>query len=189
MPRTDRKAALLCAGFLALAAACETLAQPTALARGYLAAGTGGNAAVASAAGEFRIVAANVLWAKVVDHYHHQTMADGGDWSKNESLLPLLQTITELDPHFVEAYALMGGEILPRTGRVAQGRAVLERAIKENPNEWELYREMAMLYVWYDHQPARALPYARQGLARTPDDFSRRIMTQLCRTLEERAKK
>ena len=88
----------------------------------------GRSAALAQAGGEFRIVAANLLWSKVVDHYHHQYLADGGDWSKNESLLPLLHTITVLDPHFVQAYEVMGGAILPRTGRVAEGERVWRRA-------------------------------------------------------------
>lgn len=177
---------LLCAAFFGLASTFEALSQPTGEAQGYLisAAKAGPNAAVSQAAGEFRVVAANVLWAKVVDHYHHQYMADGGDWSKNESLLPLLKTITELDPHFTQAYQLMGGTILPRTGRTAEGEKMLALGLKSNPNDWEMYREMAMLYAWTEHRPDWALPYAKAGLAQADDDFSRRMMATLCRTLE-----
>jgi len=174
---------LLCGALFAGAACFQTASEPAGVAQGYLAPSKDKNAALVQAAGEFRIVAANVLWAKVVDHYHHQYMADGGDWSKNASLLPLLQAITALDPHFAEAFELMGGTILPRLGRVAEGQAVLERGIENNPNDWELYREMAMLYAWTEHRPHEALPYAQKGLAQADDDFSRRLMTTLCRTL------
>ncbi len=176
---------VLCAAFFGLAGLSESALQPTGEARGYLvtAAKAGRDAALSQAAGEFRIVAANLLWAKVVDHYHHQYMADGGDWSKNASLLPLLQAIIALDPHFVEAYELMGGTILPRLGRVPEGQAILAQGIKNNPYDWEIYREMAMLYAWTQHRPQEALPYAQAGLAQADDDFSRRLMTRLCATL------
>ncbi len=179
---------LLCAALIGGAGVCESALQPVGQAQGYLSAGTGRNAAVAQAAGEFRVVAANLLWAKVVDHYHHQFLADGGTYDKNVSLLPLLQTIITLDPHFAEAYELMGGTILPRTGREAQGKAVLRQGIKNNPDEWEMYRELALLYAWNDHQPQAALPLAQRGLAEatrvTDDDgFARNLMTRLCDTL------
>ena len=178
---------LLCAAFFGLAGFFESVAQTTGEAQGYLvtAAKSGKSAALSQAAGEFRIVAANLLWAKVVDHYHHQYMAQGGDWSKNESLLPLLKTITEMDPHFTQAYELMGGTILPRTGRIAEGQKVLEQGIRNNPNDWEMLREMAMLYAWTERKPALALPYAREGLAQANDDFSRGLMDKLCHTLED----
>lgn len=181
----------------------ESLSQPTAVQNGYLVSGVNKNAALAQAAGEFRIVAANLLWTKVVDHYHHQYLAQGGDWSKNESLLPLLHTIIILDPHFVQAYSIMGDAILPKTGHLAEGRAVLALGIKNNPNEPELYRQMAILYAWNDHKPAQALPYAQTGLAvaqekmaqdrqaKLPlddDDFACHILSKLCHTLQDQVR-
>lgn len=183
-------AALLFLGLLAAAGSLESASQRTGLAEGYLvtSAAQGKNAALAQAGGEFRIVAANLLWSKVIDHYHHQYMAEGGDWSKNESLLPLLQTIITLDPHFVQAYEIMGGAILPRTGRVAEGEKVLSQGIARNatdPQEWELCREMAMLLAATEHKPSEALPYAKKGLALANDDFSRNLMMKLVHTLRD----
>ncbi len=194
MAMTNRRrawpAALLFLGLLAAAGSIESAAQPTGLAQGYLvsSASQGRNAALAQAGGEFRIVAANLLWSKVVDHYHHQYMADGGDWSKNESLLPLLQTIITLDPHFVQAYELMGGAILPKTGHRAEAEKVLAQGIARNTNdgqEWELYREMAMLLAATEHKPVQALPFSEKGLALANDDFSRNLMTKLTHTLRD----
>ncbi len=183
---------LLCAILFGAATGFETVSEPAGVAQGYLvsSAKDGKNAALAQAAGEFRIVAANLLWAKVVDHYHHQFLAEGGDWAKNESLLPLLQTIIELDPHFCEAYRVMGGTILPQTGHVAEGDAVLRKGIKNNPNDWEMYREMAILCARTEHNPQAALSYAQEGLTQantvTDDEgFARHLMTKLCLTLTD----
>ena len=182
-------AALLCLGLMVAAGSFETASQKMGLAKGYLvtSAAQGKNAALAQAGGEFRIVAANLLWGKVVDHYHHQYMAEGGDWSKNESLLPLLQTIITLDPHFIQAYQIMGGAILPKTGRVAEGKKVIAQGIAHNtsdPEEWELYREMAMLIAVTEHKPAEALTFAERGLACSNDEFSHQLMARLCHTLQ-----
>jgi hypothetical protein len=183
----DKLRALLCISLFFLAACFETSFQDEGVKQGYLVTTTktNENAAVMEAAGEFRIVAANVLWGKVVDHYHHQYMAEGGNWAKNESLLPILRTITQLDPHFVQAYELMGGSILPNTGHVAEGHTILLEGIKNNPNEWELYREIALLAARTEHQPATALQFARVGLTQTNDQFSYHLMKRLCNTLQD----
>ena len=176
---------LLCLGFFTAAGTFESLSEPAGQAQGYLVttAADGNNAALAQAGGEFRVAAANLIWDKVIDHYHHQFMAQGGDWAKNESLLPMLQLIITLDPHFTQAYELMGGAILPRTGHLVEGEKVLAEGIKHNPSDWELDREMAILLSYTDKQPAAALPYAEAGLKNADDDFSVRLMTKLCQTL------
>jgi hypothetical protein len=183
--RKTIKPVLLCAALFGLAGYFEAASQPVGVAQGYLMAKVSGNQALSVAAGEFRVVAANLLWSKVVDHYHHVWIAQGGDWSKNITLLPLLRTITELDPHFTQAYQLEGGTILPRTGHLAQGQAVLAEGIRNNPNSWEMYREMAMLYAWTEHKPKLALPYAQKGLQCADDGFSRNLLTLLCHTLHD----
>ena len=176
---------LLCLGCFTVAGTFESLSEPSGQAQGYLvsSADAGKNAALAQAGGEFRIAAANLIWDKVIDHYHHQYLAQGGDWAKNESLLPMLQLIITLDPHFTQAYQLMGGAILPRTGHLAEGEKVLAEGIKQNPNDWEMDREMAMLLSYTEKKPAAALPYAEAGLKNADDDFSVHLMTLLCRTL------
>ena len=179
-------AATLCLAFFILAGSLESASEPMGRRQGYLVttAGQGRNAALAQAGGEFRVVAANLLWSKVVDHYHHQYMAQGGNWAKNASLLPLLQTIITLDPHFVQAYQVMGAAILPHIGEAERGEKVLADGIAHNPNSWELYRDMAITLSWSLHYPKQALPYAEKGLACADDDFSRNILTKLCKTLK-----
>ncbi len=191
------KPLLLCAALFGMAAGFESASQRVGVRNGYLVSHVRGNAALGLAAGEFRVVIANLIWSKVIDHYHHVYMAQGGDWSKNVTLLPMLRTITELDPHFTQAYQLEGGTILPRTGHIAEGQAVLAEGLRNNPNDWEMYREMALLYAWREHKPALALPYAQGGLAQVKRShalgqmaqadylFAQQLMARLCRTLQE----
>ena len=178
--------ASLCLAFFTVAGTLESASEQSGRQQGYLvtSASQGRNAALAQAGGEFRVVAANLLWSKVVDHYHHQYMAEGGDWAKNASLLPLLQAIITLDPHFVQAYQIMGSAILPHLGQVERGKAVLAEGIAHNPNSWELYRDMAITLSWSQHYPKQALPYAEKGLSCADDDFSRNILAKLCKTLK-----
>jgi len=175
----------LCLVLFVAAGSLESASETAGRVQGYLVttAAQGRNAALAQAGGEFRVVAANLLWDKVVDHYHHQYMAQGGDWAKNASLLPLLQTTITLDPHFVQAYQIMGATILPHIGQVERGKKVLADGIAHNPNSWELYRDMAMTLSWTQRYPTQALPYAEKGLTCADDDFSRSLMTKLCHTL------
>ena len=60
------------------------------------------------------------------------------------SLLPILKTIIALDPHFTQAYQLMGGND-PAQDRDEwrRGWQVLAQCIKNNPDDWETYREVA----------------------------------------------
>lgn len=178
--------AALCLTFFSIAGTLESASEKSGRQQGYLVttAAQGRNAALAQAGGEFRVVAANLLWSKVIDHYHHQYMAQGGNWAKNASLLPLLQTIITLDPHFIQAYQIMGAVILPHTGQIERGKAVLAEGIAHNPNSWELYRDMAITLSFTQHYPKQALPYAEKGLACADDDFSRNILTKLCKTLK-----
>jgi hypothetical protein len=187
-PRLLRRLAPAIAVFalLGVSGVFEAASRQEGVANGYLidASKAGGQQALMQAAGEFRVVAANLIWAKTVDKYHHLYIMHGGSWAKNVSLLPLLQTIIDLDPHFTQAYELMGGSILPHTGHLAEGRHVLLQGIKNNPNDWELDRELAMLYAWTEKRPADALPYAEAGLANAHDSFSHHLMTLLCNTLK-----
>ena len=139
--------------------------------------------AVTHAALEFRIVAANLLWMKVVDHYHHQYLAKGGVWNHNTSLMPYLRAIVWLDPHFIEAYEV-GGSILAATKRYKDCDEFLGDGTRNNFDSWQLYYDRAMLRAWYENEPAQALPFAKHALECTHDPFFRHRIGKFCKTLE-----
>jgi hypothetical protein len=139
---------------------------------------------VAHAAGEFRIVAANLLWMKVIDHYHHQYLAKGGAWNKNTSLMPYLRIIVWLDPHFIEAYQV-GGSILAGTNRYKECDEFLGEGTRNNIDSWQIYYDRAMLRAWYEKEPGPAIPFAHHALECATDSFTRHRISKLCTTLDD----
>jgi hypothetical protein len=177
----------LCAILFVLANLTDVSLTHTGVREGYLAVTTASGApsavAVAHAAGEFRIAAANIIWLNVVDHYHHQYMAHGGDWSRNKSVLPLINMIVILDPHFVQAYDV-GSLILCQLNRYAEAQEFLKQGIANNPTDWSLPYDEAMLYAWYRRDAAAALPYALKADGLATDPFDKHRLDMLCDTLK-----
>lgn len=172
---------------LLISANCVDMAlTPVGVQEGYLAKSDGKTfsaAALAHATGEFRIVIANLLWMKVVEHYHHQYMASGGAWDKNQALLPYLKMITWLDPHFWEAYDV-GELILVELHRDAECKSFLNEGIRNNPQTWELYNDYALYYAWYHKDAKDALPYAERARDVATDPFYHHRMDLFCHTLQ-----
>lgn len=138
--------------------------------------------AVAHAAGEFRIVAANIIWLKIVDHYHHQYLAQGGSFATNTALIPYLRMITWLDPHFTEAYDV-GGLIMAQTKQYATADRFLKEGIANNPNNWLLNYDVAMNHAWFQKDYAAALPYAEHARDLADDPFDKHRLSLFCNTL------
>jgi tetratricopeptide (TPR) repeat protein len=92
----------------------------------------------------FRKLVADMLWLKV-DEYWHLGLV--------ERMLPMMQTVVALDPHFIEAYALGGwhlaynvaimfGSKEEQQKYIDQGIKFLEQGIKNNPRSSKLYAEL-----------------------------------------------
>ena len=178
--------AALSLGFLICAGATDMSLTGVGVEKGYLADAGGATpsaVAVAHAAGEFRIAAANILWMNVVDHYHHQSMAQGKDWSKNRDLLPLIHMIVALDPHFTQAYDV-GALILCELHEYDEAQGLLNEAIENNAADWNMEYDMAMLHAWYLKDPVKALPYALKAHDIAADLFDKRRIWLLVGTLK-----
>ncbi len=142
--------------------------------------------AVYALAGEFRTVFANLLWIKA-EQYHHEHIHQGAVWSRNKELMGLIDLITALDPHFVEAYAT--GTYIYADGYHDCPRAIsyLQRAIVNNPRSWELHHLAAVFYAGRLHDPRAALPYARLAARYCKDNFYHRQTLKLLTTIERLA--
>ncbi len=157
----------------------------TGVKEGYLQSSTSESSsteALAHASGEFRDVAANLLWINIIDHYHHQYMAQGHSWDTDVQLLPMLHLITELDPHFFQAYEV-SSSILLHVHRVKEGAEMLNKAAQNNPTNWQIQYDTAMMYAWFLKDPHHALPYAVKAHQLVDDDFDRKMMARLVNTL------
>ncbi len=120
--------------------------------------------AVVAALGGFRTVAADLLWLEA-EHIWH-----GGSWW---AMLPLLDAVTQLDPHFLLAWKVYGwhaaynlqAEAETRVDKrfwLRRGIDALERAVEANPNAWEVYFELGWTLYDRAHEPWRAAQYFRK---------------------------
>lgn len=121
----------------------------------------GGTLAIMAMLGGFRNVAANMLWLQS-DKYWHQ---GGRGWWK---MLPLLRTITQLDPHFVAAWDTLSWHCAwnlhseaseaDKPKWIQAGVDVLREGIKNNPDKYDLYSSLAWLYHERVKDYNRAVP-------------------------------
>ncbi len=144
--------------------------------------------AVSALAGEFRVVFANLLWIKA-EQYHHEYLIKHRRWTENKDLMSLLEIITTLDPHFVEAYEV-GAYILAK-GYKDPRRAVayLNRGIAYNPDAWELHNIAAVMLVRLGDLES-ALKHARLASALCRDPFYKtrnlRLVQSILRIISDR---
>jgi len=134
-------------------------------------------------AGEFRKVAANLLWIKA-DAYHHEYLEHGKPWTTNKDLMGLFEMITALDPHFVEAYSC--GSYIYVCGYHDPTRAVryLRQGISNNTHAWDLYKTAALFYARQLHDPHTALIYAQHAVSFCDDDQARPHVVSLLKSIE-----
>ena len=140
---------------------------------------------VMAMAGQFRIVFANLLWIKV-DQYHHEYIEHHGDWTQDTDLLPLLRTITWLDPHFVQAYQVAGFMLSGRLHRYEHARRLLEEGIRNNPNSYELYEEMGMAILRARKDYREAYAYLTRALSLATDEFDKQRLRRFCQTVHRK---
>jgi tetratricopeptide (TPR) repeat protein len=94
---------------------------------------------------------ADVYWIRTVQYFGRKLIDSGKPLSSAASenismelLAPLLNVIVTLDPHHLPAYRF-GAIFLPERDLEA-AVALLEKGIRENPNEWRLYQDLAYIY-------------------------------------------
>jgi hypothetical protein len=102
---------------------------------------------------------ADIYWTRVVQYYGRRARRPGATY---ESLWPLLDITTTLDPKLMIAYRF-GAIFLSEQPPVGPGRAdlaveLVQRGIAENPDEWRLYEDLGFLYSIHlkDYQKAAA---------------------------------
>jgi tetratricopeptide (TPR) repeat protein len=75
-------------------------------------------------------------------------------------LYPLLDTATDLDPHFIEAYSY-GAVVLPAIDK-EKAIALVNKGIAHNPDSWRLYQHLGYIY-WKLGQYEKAADTYSQG--------------------------
>ena len=99
----------------------------------------------------FNGLAADWYWLRSLQYVGRKVGAYSGDFTLDDmsplgirNLGPLLEQSTALDPQFMAAYEF-GAVVLPAVDRGAAVRLV-ERGIRENPQEWRLYHHLGYIH-------------------------------------------
>jgi hypothetical protein len=96
---------------------------------------------------EYATLAADIYWTRVVQYYGSKRL---GQDTNLESLWPLLDMATSLDPNLLPAYrfgATFLGEPEPRgAGRPDLSVRLLQRGIAANPEYWRLDQDLGNVY-------------------------------------------
>ena len=142
-----------------------------------------GNAVYVQMLGEFRVVAANLLWIKT-DDYNHEYEARHADPLKNRELIGMCQLISQLNPRFEQAY-LVGSMIYRKGDKNSQkAKSYLLLGLRYLPSSWEIPRDLALIEGIDFKDKRAALPYARLAYRNATDPFYKASMLQLVKTIE-----
>ncbi|HJZ64892.1 MAG TPA: hypothetical protein VKD70_11265 [Candidatus Acidoferrum sp.] len=106
---------------------------------------------------EYAPLMADVYWTRVVQYYGSK----GERREQNlDSLWPLLDLSTTLDPNLIPAYRF-GSTFLAEARPVGLGRPdlaieLIRRGIRENPEYWRLYQDLGNIYYFSLHDNEKA---------------------------------
>jgi len=96
-------------------------------------------------------LAADIYWIRTVQYFGRKVIDSGVTGASGATkdirmdlLAPLLNIVVAIDPHHIPAYHF-GAIFLPERDLPA-ATALLERGIRENPNHWRLYQDLAYIY-------------------------------------------
>lgn len=97
--------------------------------------------------GEYATLAADIYWTRAVQYYGGKRL---GQDTNLESLWPLLDLATTLDPNLLPAYRF-GATFLSQPEPRGAGRAdlavkLLERGLAANPDSWRLNQDLGNVY-------------------------------------------
>jgi tetratricopeptide (TPR) repeat protein len=99
----------------------------------------------------FNGLAADWYWLRSLQYVGRKALAHKGEFQLDDmsslgirNLAPMLEHATTLDPQFLAAYEF-GAVILPSVDRDAAVR-LLEKGIRENPEEWRLYHQLGYIH-------------------------------------------
>jgi len=107
----------------------------------------------------FDNLVADVYWIRTIVYYGGKRRSDAAT-KDYQTLYPLLDLVTTLDPHFRVAYrfgAIFLTESYPSgPGRPDQAVRLLTRAIERDLGRWEYFHDIGFIYYWWlrDYQQA-----------------------------------
>ena len=90
---------------------------------------------------------ADIYWTRAVQYFGARHYVGAANY---DLLAPLLEITTALDPHLIVAYEFGSNFLAPKppdgAGMPQRAIALAEFGIRNNPNEWRLYYDLAFIY-------------------------------------------
>jgi hypothetical protein len=121
----------------------------------------------------FDNLVADVYWIRAVTYYGSKRQLTTSDataasrTSNFDSLYPLLNLVTSLDPHFKIAYrfgAIFLCEAYPNgPGRTDLAIALLEHGIDSDFGRWEYFQDIGFVYYWWLHDYQKAAEWFKRA--------------------------
>ena len=92
----------------------------------------------------------DIYWMRAVQYYGGKRLNNGKGFPLLE---PLINIATTLDPQLLHAYRF-GSVFLSERAPIGAGQperaiALLQKGIENNPDEWQLYRDVGFIYYWF----------------------------------------
>lgn len=113
---------------------------------------------------EYAPLVATVYWTRAVQYYGNKRLHHDLNL---ESLWPLLDVATSLDPNLIPPYRFGStflSEPQPRgAGRPDLAIQLLERGIRANPDQWRLYQDLGYVYYFELKDYSKAADAFREG--------------------------
>jgi len=107
---------------------------------------------------------ADIYWTRAVQYFGSQHMMQS---ARYDLLAPLLDITTTLDPHLLVAYEFgshfLAGQSPNGAGMPEKAAELVERGIRNNPNEWRLYYNLGFVYYLEMKDYAKATEAFAQG--------------------------
>ena len=110
---------------------------------------------------------ADIYWIRTIQYFGRKLMASGLPLSMSTTsrlrmdlLEPMLNIVVTLDPNHIPAYRF-GAIFLPERNPAA-AISLLERGVRENPDEWRLYQDLGYIH-WQAGNYERAAQWYERG--------------------------
>lgn len=109
----------------------------------------------------FKDVIADVLWLRAVQAIGQRTVSEeSGNW-----IYRAVDIVTTLDPQFVEAYEHGGIALCTVVVMPEESNRILEKGMKNNPQEWRLPFVLGINYYFELADDAKAAEYVAKAAA------------------------
>src|SRR5215831_2330509 len=81
-------------------------------------------------------------------------------------ILPWLRLTAELDPHRIQAYTVASYWLANRLGKQKEAEQFLREGLRQNPDSYEILRDLGKMYWNFEHDPERAATVWQMSLRR-----------------------